>query len=423
MAASHQDSTSGIEAVSSENRRHTSAMQPSVMPPLIDSNAGSLSSTQPIDTRDIKHSTVMGADVGNFASQPSDADAGASSKRCSKPRPLPIFSTWKMGFEESVQTAPQISVNESIGRSSDSSLRPPSTTRAFFNPWVSDPNNNPMLVSPMRSTIRDLRRSSSLTGFRSVFRPLFGADAHQISVPPAHALDMFEEAAREAAANLQAEDDEVPIDPTLQYPGATQHTPESSFMTRAASLTRDFSRDTRWSPRSSFCGSTLAAAARDWTNRNTARGTDPATQHQQTSLTISCEADTMQTEPPRQEEPDAIRAVSQGTFKSSIEQAVSDLLQVLECQLGDKDQSTAITQDVLASLSAHLLSGREAQSWNLDACAGDCAHDQTPQHMLSDDAARLCSDKQPERNGYASNEALGPVPQYAPSVQIAPFHF
>lgn len=314
-----------------------------------------------------------------------DAEAGASNLPRIKPRPAPIFNTWHFGFcdDQALPASLPLARNECSDTIAPSSFRSTSAVKGFFNPWASDASNNPMLISPMRSTVKDLRRSSSLTCLQPDRRPSLGSIAAHVSeykgpTNDSVTVNLFEEAARAAAANLEAELDEFSIDPSLQYEGFTHHFDDQTAFKHASNLTRELSYDRRWSPRLSFCGSTLAAAARDWTSRANRRETDAVVQVPESYCPEICaetcapKESAMRT---RQQDQNTAQIASFDTLMESVERAVTVVVQKLGNQLGCDDQGAALTREILASLGTQLLSGRSAPLPSSESCSAVTAQD------------------------------------------------
>lgn len=222
--------------------------------------------------------------------------------------PSPIQNTWQhCSFDG--QAFPSPRSFDAVGAASKLSMARPRTAlpstpssgsfRGFFHPWAYENGNETMLVSPMTASFQDLRRRSSLGRSSLVAGRRLGSfgmdpsqdagdsveatDASQILMSNSDAnqlpdVQLFEQAARAAAMSLAAESPGAALhdstvfafDPALEGEGC-ETAAASSLQVQgthcglhSAQSPHTAPHSTASSPRPSFSGSTLAAAARDW---------------------------------------------------------------------------------------------------------------------------------------------------------------
>ncbi|PWZ02237.1 hypothetical protein BCV70DRAFT_221899 [Testicularia cyperi] len=336
--------------------------------------------------------------------------------RASRSRPAPIYNTWQHSFcdDQALPSPRSVEVMMSppkVNARPRTALPPTpgsSSIRGFFHPWAYESGSNPMLISPMCNTFQDLRRRSSLARFHSyrAFSPSDAASARveqgveEIAMaPPSHmeatlaphgmsGSSLFEEAARAAASSLMVEAQEgeqlsghVPefvFDPALEEEDrlraeALEKEPEALEVrhnnvrhspAQAPLFPQPWERGEgrRWSPRPSFSGSTLAAAARDWTSTSRRRSSRFGPRHLQErcdSVLPPMYAPSVSPDPfawaPEEDAHGADAKDPLNLLKDSIERAIADVFRRHQPQ-SDSGQGSVLTQEILASLGAELLS-------------------------------------------------------------------
>ena len=320
--------------------------------------------------------------------------------------PPPIPNTWQLCSYDD-QSLPSPRTVDGFGLANKGAANRPRTAwpstpssgtfRGFFHPWAFEHANESMLVSPMTASFQDLRRRSSLarSGLLSSRRPgSFGLDAHQELegrmevVEGSHGLlptsdlrmsegQLFAEATRPADRRLDAgagtadhvEETTFAFDPALEGEGCgpagdslrPQPSHAGDHVSQYPLTAPGFNCD---SPRSSFSGSTLAAAARDWASmkRRRSRMTHSTWSHaealpsmgtQNSCLPIDCSLDYSVDKPRR----------FKTSLEESVERAVLLALGKENGQIGSDrgEQSSKIVQQILTSLSAELASQQQGQ--------------------------------------------------------------
>ncbi|SJX62940.1 probable pheromone response factor Prf1 [Sporisorium reilianum f. sp. reilianum] len=361
------------------------AMPPAVeQPPSVDSlgvDGNQLSS-------DVDHAQV---EYSNHATMPAPAWKGR------KPLPPPIPNTWQLcSYDDQLLPSPRTvdgfaSANKAAaGRPRTAWPSTPSsgTFRGFFHPWAFEHANESMLVSPMTASFQDLRRRSSLvrSGLLAGRRPgSFGVDAHHDvdgrmeaedgshSLLPTSDLRMsdaqlFDEAARAAGERLGAEAAAVEagtfaFDPALEGEGyePVESVPVQAQPSRGEHAVQPSFALPRYkadSPRPSFSGSTLAAAARDWASmkRRRSRMAQSTVAHAlsesmpASAFSAGCEAG----DDGSHRDADKSRRYKT-SLEESVERAVMLALSRDQAHGSDRgEQSSKIVQQILSSLSAEL---------------------------------------------------------------------
>uniref|UniRef100_V5E5I4 HMG box domain-containing protein n=3 Tax=Kalmanozyma brasiliensis (strain GHG001) TaxID=1365824 RepID=V5E5I4_KALBG len=197
-----------------------------------------------------------------------------------KTQPSPIPNTWQYAsYDDQALPSPR-SFNNSFAAAGRSRTAMPSTPssgtfRGFFHPWAFE-HGDSMLISPVHASFQDGRRRSSFARSGSVSRrpgsfameaPLGDRAETNLSTSDAQ---LFDEAARAAAISLESQavaDDydahAFAFDPALESESCEPM--RSHYPPHPPPPALDSPRQAD-SPRTSFSGSTLAAAARDWTS-------------------------------------------------------------------------------------------------------------------------------------------------------------
>ncbi len=216
-------------------------------------------------------------------------------------QPPPIANTWQhCSFDD--QSLPSPRSFDAFGSAARQAMARPRTAmpstpssgsfRGFFHPWAYDNGTESMLISPMTASFQELRRRSSLVrsglaGHRRQGSYGFDPSSHAGNrmelvdnsnsvMPAAEAresdIQLFDQAARAAAISLGAEEPATQMetghafafDPALENEGGEMATSHNELV--APRSPHVSPRLATSSPRPSFSGSTLAAAARDWTS-------------------------------------------------------------------------------------------------------------------------------------------------------------
>ncbi|KAJ1032933.1 hypothetical protein NDA16_000212 [Ustilago loliicola] len=312
-----------------------------------------------------------------------------------KALPPPILNTWQhCSYDD--QSLPSPRSFDAMGAAGKQSMARPRTAfpstpssgsfRGFFHPWAYDDGTESMLISPMTASFQDMRRRSSLirSGLVVGRRPgSFGLDPHgnagarsnvtdgSHSLEPtsdSHISDvqLFEQAARAAEISLGAEASTVELDeagafafdPALEGEGGdqapsfaaqTSHREHHAVPSPVASP-----RLMTSSPRASFSGSTLAAAARDWASMKKRRSPyecrsvlDPVqdlhTAHAEGTMDSAETRVEVASKPSQQK----------STLEESVERAVMLALGKDSGHGADRgERNSKIVQEILSSLSA-----------------------------------------------------------------------
>ncbi|TKY85828.1 hypothetical protein EX895_005369 [Sporisorium graminicola] len=315
----------------------------------------------------------------------------APSWKSRKPLPPPIPNTWQLcSYDDQSLPSPRTIDSFAWGNKA-TATRPrtawPSTPssgtfRDFFHPWAFEHANGSMLVSPMTATFQDLRRRSSLvrSGLLAARRPgSFGVDAegtenYAHSLLPTSGLriadaQLLDEEAQAAGERLGSEAGAVEManfafDPALEGEG---YEPAVADSTTTPALRGEHAvqhacalpRSKPDSPRPSFSGSTLAAAARDWASMKRRRSrmaqstvARALSESMATSSGFSATCDG--SDDPVQREADK-SGRSKISLEESLERAVMLALGRDQGHAYDRgEQSSKIVQQILISLSAEL---------------------------------------------------------------------
>lgn len=315
--------------------------------------------------------------------------------------PPPIPNTWQhCSYDDQSLPSPRsFDVMGAAGK--QTSARPrtayPSTPssgsfRGFFHPWV-DNGTESMLISPMTATFQDMRRRSSLvrSGLVPGRRPgSFGVDHHGNAgarpsvVDESHSLmptadaqcsdaQLFEQATRAAEISLEAESSSAALegvgafafDPALEGEGEHPPPPPSPSSFAVPSGPREHHvisspvaspRLMTSSPRASFSGSTLAAAARDWASMKKRRGP----QESRSVLDPVQDSHVAPAESPMASHEARVDAPSKpsrpkSALEESVERAVMLALSKDSAPDSDRgERNSKIVQQILSSLSADL---------------------------------------------------------------------
>lgn len=316
-----------------------------------------------------------------------------------KALPPPIPNTWQhCSFDD--QSLPSPRSFDAMGAAGKPAMARPRTAypstpssgsfRGFFHPWAFDDGTESMLISPMTASFQDMRRRSSLvrSGLVAGRRPgSLGLDAHInmgvrpdgvdgthafVSGPDSHISDvqLFDEATRAAEISLGEESSHgehvdastFAFDPALEGEGGGQaqlssfhgqvaHREHQSLPSPVASprLMAD-------SPRPSFSGSTLAAAARDWASMKKRRS------HHEHRSVLDPVQDSISVPTERMMAPAEARvgaATKPSQQRSALEESVERaVLLALGRDSGDGadsgERNSQIVQQILSSLNAEL---------------------------------------------------------------------
>lgn len=326
----------------------------------------------------------------------------APSWKARRPQPPPIPNTWQhCSFDDQSLPSPRSfdalgSVGKHLGgrpRTAMPSTPSSGSFRGFFHPWAYDDGNETMLISPMTSSFQDLRRRSSIarSGMSAGRRPgSIALDSHtgaggrdeiidctgplmSAYEPRLSDVQLFDEAARAAAISLGAdattdgleEPHVFQFDPALEAEGRE---PAITFSQQAEATrcepTTDYTNQSPRvrvrSPRPSFSGSTLAAAARDWTSMKRRRSkleersvfehldNPPSTSARSTA---SGGQSSPQPPPPQANKPLQHRP----TLEESVERAVMLALGKESGQGAEwSERNSKIVQQIMSSLTAEL---------------------------------------------------------------------
>lgn len=380
---------------------------------------------------DVAHAEV---EDGDHSSMPAPAWKG----RKTQPPP-PIANTWQFAsYDDQALPSPR-SFESFASASKAASARPrtawPSTPssssfRGFFHPWAVEHGNESMLISPMTASFQDLRRRSSLARVGSIAgrRPgSFGtealyascgreedADSSQATLPSASDVrlaeaPLFDEVTRASAVNLEPEastSDYVEsrgfaFDPALEgegcEPAAAESVPEQQDLPSRSQAIQPLHPSPRFcaeSPRASFSGSTLAAAARDWASMKRRRSkmaqppvvnADNEAIPQPAGLPASGGSDSIESSDHR----DATRSSRyRSSLEESVERAVMLALGNEHSQDADRgERNSKIVEQILSSLSAEL--GLQQQHQQSD----HHHHQQQQQQMMMAPPSMYATDK------------------------------
>ena len=356
-----------------------------------------------------------------------------------RPQPPPIPNTWQhCSFDDQSLPSPRsFDTLGSVGKQLASRPRTamPSTPssgsfRGFFHPWAYDDGTETMLISPMTSSFQDLRRRSSIArsglsaGRRPgsiAFDPHLGAGSRDEVTdcsaglmsayePRLSDVDLFDQAARAAAISLETEGTtnglEEPhvfqFDPALEAEGrepaiTDSHQAEVARHEPPSDRTyNDLPRVRACSPRPSFSGSTLAAAARDWTSmkRRRSRVEDQSSVFEPLDNSGSKSGrstahggqSSPQPLPPNVDKP----LQHKPTLEESVERAVMLALGKDSGQGAEgSERNSRIVQQIMSSLSADLALPQ------LAACSTDLEHRAPLSNTFADLSERPMGNKVP----------------------------
>ena len=255
--------------------------------------------------------------------------------------------------------------------------------RGFFHPWAYEEGTESMLISPMTASFQDLRRRSSLarSGLVAGRRPgSFGFDPHSYAATRgetdvrSHGLGgtedrsfpevpLFDQAVQAAALSLESEasaGDVVEVnsfafDPALEGEGC-ESVPSSTYASQYGHASLPSIR----SPRASFSGSTLAAAARDWASMKRRRS---KLEHQRSiepfSESVSTSTESLASDDQARFEAAPRAGDRADSYRPSLEESVERAVMLaLGKDTGSGSErggrNSKIVQQILSSLSAEL---------------------------------------------------------------------
>lgn len=352
--------------------------------------------------------------------------------------PAPIANTWQFcSYDDQSLPSPQ-SFDSFASASKMPAARPrtawpstpsSSTFRGFFHPWAVEHNNDSMLISPMTASFQDLRRRSSLarSGLSATRRPgSFGVDVQpnssgrlegdvgtQALLQPSSGArlpdgQLFGEAHPAAAVHLNSEIasadyDETPnfaFDPALEGEGRVPAAPDSvaeqpchSDRSLAAQVMSASPRSQAQSPRPSFSGSTLAAAARDWASmkrRRSKMAQTPIVNAVSESLPAPIDSsDSIEASMLR--ETDKPGRLYGSSLEESVERAVMLALSKdhgQDSNLGERNSN--IVQQILSLLSTELALQSQNQQEHQQFTPSICHADKAPLSFV-ESRPRACS--------------------------------
>ncbi|GAC93481.1 hypothetical protein PHSY_001046 [Pseudozyma hubeiensis SY62] len=342
--------------------------------------------------------------------------------------PAPIANTWQFASYDDQSLPSPRSFESFASASKAASARPrtawPSTPssssfRGFFHPWAVEHGNESMLISPMTASFQDLRRRSSLARAGSIAgrrQDSFGTEAPYASGEREEDADvaqatltsasdvrlgdapLFDEVARTSAVSLEPEASTTDyvdsrgfaFDPALEgegcEPAAAESVAEQQELPSRSQATQPvlpFPRFYAESPRASFSGSTLAAAARDWASmkRRRSRMAPPPV------VNADNEAVPQPAEMPASGDTDSIEssdhrnANKSSRYRSSLEESVERAVMLALGKEHNQDsdrgeRNSKIVEQILSSLSTELAFQQQHQQ-------SDHHHHQQQQQMMA----------------------------------------
>ncbi|SPO25672.1 related to pheromone response factor Prf1 [Ustilago trichophora] len=378
-----------------------------------------------------------------------------------KAQPPPIPNTWQLCSYDD-QSLPSPRSFDGLGQSSKNAMGRPRTAfpstpssgtfRGFFHPWAYEQGNESMLVSPMTACFQDVRRRSSLvrSGLVAARRPgSFGMDAHgqatgrtaetaegshsllSAADPRLSDIELFDQAARAAAMSLESEaqtsdtanSNDFAFDPALEGEGC-EPAPSSSLPVQMSLAGLNSVQSPTASPRPSFSGSTLAAAARDWASIKRRRSKMEQQQHQYhhqhqrsviepvndmntlpIDLSATCGQGRIEAEP---------LTLYRASLEESVERAVMSALgKDTGCGADRGERNSKIVQQILTSLSAELaLQQQQQQQQQPSSTYG--SELEAPRHTASKASSPIIehSRRASQRSHCGSASPLKPSHQY-----------